>query len=180
MRMVSAKRAGVSACDTSAKAMWIVTGTTRNGTDTAAGWAAYFLDNSSVLPDRPSEPLPTAPAHCSYDIDALLSVGGPLGRANVISIPQNTLMDVATGGTRNAGSRWDECMWPWEGELTSLADGILDDETYDWLAVVEGMLDTGGSPLEETWLAPADVAAYERVAGSMLTELGYELSGEGS
>jgi len=31
--------------------------------------------------------------------DALLSVGGPLGRANVISIPQNTLMDVATGGT---------------------------------------------------------------------------------
>ena len=31
-----------------------------------------------------------------------------------------------------------------------------------------------------TEMAPADVAAYERVAGSMLTELGYELSGEGS
>ena len=54
----------------------MVTGTTRNGTDTAAGWAAYFLDNSSVLPDRPSEPLRTAPAHCSYEMDALLSVGG--------------------------------------------------------------------------------------------------------
>ena len=39
----------------------MVTGTTRNGTDTAAGWAAYFLDNSSVLPDRPSEPLPDRP-----------------------------------------------------------------------------------------------------------------------
>jgi threonine dehydratase len=53
----------------------------------------------------------------------------------------------ATGGTRNAGSRWDECMWPWEGELTSLADGILDDETYDWVAVCNAMSDSGGSPV---------------------------------
>jgi threonine synthase len=44
-------------------------------------------------------------------------------------------------------------MWPWEHEPHSIARGILDDETYDWLAVVEGMLDTGGRPLvvgEET------------------------------
>ena len=53
----------------------------------------------------------------------------------------------ATGGTRNAGSRWDDCMWPWEGELTSLADGILDDETYDWVAVCNAMSDSGGSPV---------------------------------
>ncbi len=31
-------------------------------------------------------------------------------------------------------------MWPWETEPHSVAHGILDDETYDWLAVVEGML----------------------------------------
>ena len=31
-------------------------------------------------------------------------------------------------------------MWPWEQEPHSVAHGILDDETYDWLAVVEGML----------------------------------------
>jgi anionic cell wall polymer biosynthesis LytR-Cps2A-Psr (LCP) family protein len=31
--------------------------------------------------------------------NSLLSVGGPLGRANMIGVPQNTLMDVATGGT---------------------------------------------------------------------------------
>ena len=31
-------------------------------------------------------------------------------------------------------------MWPWETEPHSVADGILDDETYDWLAVVRGML----------------------------------------
>ena len=38
-------------------------------------------------------------------------------------------------------------MWPWESEPQSLATGILDDETYDWLAVVEAMLATGGYPL---------------------------------
>ena len=35
-------------------------------------------------------------------------------------------------------------MWPWETEPHSLAHGILDDETYDWLAVVRAMLLTGG------------------------------------
>ena len=32
-------------------------------------------------------------------------------------------------------------------EPHSVAHGILDDETYDWLAVVEGMLATGGTPV---------------------------------
>ena len=54
----------------------MVTGTTRNGTDTPAGWAAYFLDHSSVLPGRPSEQLDSAPAHCSYEARALFAVGG--------------------------------------------------------------------------------------------------------
>jgi len=38
-------------------------------------------------------------------------------------------------------------MWPWELEPRSVAHGILDDETYDWLAVVRGMLATGGVPV---------------------------------
>jgi threonine synthase len=38
-------------------------------------------------------------------------------------------------------------MWPWESEPRSVAHGILDDETYDWLAVVEGMRATGGRPV---------------------------------
>ena len=38
-------------------------------------------------------------------------------------------------------------MWPWESEPRSIATGILDDETYDWRAVVDGMLVTGGRPL---------------------------------
>jgi threonine synthase len=47
-------------------------------------------------------------------------------------------------------------MWPWEAEPRSIATGILDDETYDWLAIVEGMLRTGGHPVlasEETLAA---------------------------
>ena len=38
-------------------------------------------------------------------------------------------------------------MLPWEETPHSVATGILDDETYDWRAVVEGMLMTGGRPL---------------------------------
>jgi threonine synthase len=40
-----------------------------------------------------------------------------------------------------------EVMWPWEEEPRSVAKGILDDETYDWAAVVAGMLATDGSPV---------------------------------
>ena len=52
-----------------------------------------------------------------------------------------------------AATHRSEFMWPWETEPRSLATGILDDETYDWLAVVEAMLATGGYPIvvgEET------------------------------
>ena len=64
---------------------------------------------------------------------------------------------VERGGTpaavRYAARHRSEFMWPWEREPHSVARGILDDETYDWLAVVEGMLATRGTPLvvdEET------------------------------
>jgi threonine synthase len=38
-------------------------------------------------------------------------------------------------------------MQPWEAVPHSVAHGILDDETYDWLAIVEAMLETGGWPV---------------------------------
>ena len=47
----------------------------------------------------------------------------------------------------HAAAHRREFMWPWETEPRSLAHGILDDETYDWLAVVEGMLRSGGWPI---------------------------------
>ena len=52
-------------------------------------------------------------------------------------------------------------MWPWEAEPHSVAGGILDDETYDWLAVVRGMLASGGSPVvvdEATLIDANDIA----------------------
>jgi len=36
-------------------------------------------------------------------------------------------------------------MWPWESEPVSIADGILDDETYDWLPIVQAMGVSNGS-----------------------------------
>ena len=38
-------------------------------------------------------------------------------------------------------------MWAWEDVKPSLADGILDDETYDWIGVLNVMTDSGGSPI---------------------------------
>jgi threonine synthase len=56
-----------------------------------------------------------------------------------------------------------EFMWPWEIEPVSVAHGILDDETYDWLAVARGMLATGGTPLvvDEATLQNANNLARE-------------------
>lgn len=48
---------------------------------------------------------------------------------------------------REAATHRSAYMWPWESEPKSLATGILDDETYDWLAVVGGMLRSGGQPV---------------------------------
>jgi threonine synthase len=54
-------------------------------------------------------------------------------------------------------------MWPWEEPPHSIAHGILDDETYDWQAVVRGMLATGGSPVvvDEATLEEANALARE-------------------
>ncbi|HSB39176.1 MAG TPA: pyridoxal-phosphate dependent enzyme [Gaiellaceae bacterium] len=67
----------------------------------------------------------------------------------------------ARGDLAYAAAHRSEFMWPWEREPHSVAHGILDDETYDWLAVVEGMLATGGRPLvaaEETLVRANELA----------------------
>lgn len=46
-----------------------------------------------------------------------------------------------------AVSHRSKLMWPWEDQPHSIAHGILDDETYDWAAVIEGMRATGGTPI---------------------------------
>ena len=39
---------------------------------------------------------------------------------------------------------WTKHMWAWENEPVSLADGILDDETYDWVADIAQIQRTKG------------------------------------
>ena len=58
----------------------------------------------------------------------------------------------------DAARHRSDFMWPWETEPHSVAHGILDDETYDWLAVTRGMLLTDGLPLvvDEATLAEAN------------------------
>jgi threonine dehydratase len=74
----------------------------------------------------------------------------PLQRAHALLAaelgPQPTPADVDEALARAARHR-SAYMWPWESTPHSVASGILDDETYDWLAVAGGMLRTGGIPL---------------------------------
>jgi len=41
----------------------------------------------------------------------------------------------------------DSLMWTWEDSPKSSAHGILDDYTYDWMKLVEGMIQSGGYPI---------------------------------
>lgn len=56
-------------------------------------------------------------------------------------------------------------MWPWETPPASVAHGILDDETYDWAAVVQGMLATGGWPVTAPEPALEEARALAHASG---------------
>jgi threonine synthase len=64
-------------------------------------------------------------------------------------------------------------MWAWEEEPHSLADGILDDETYDWIGILNGMSDTGGSPVVASEVAV--IRAHE--LASQFTEINVSPTG---
>jgi threonine synthase len=82
----------------------------------------------------------------------------------------NEEVTTAMRDARRARSRF---MWPWESEPKSVATGILDDETYDWAAVVSAMLTTGGQPV---------VASEERLlqAHALATRAGYHADPTGT
>jgi len=62
-----------------------------------------------------------------------------------------------------AAKHRSQFMWPWEEPPHSVASGILDDETYDWLAVLRGVAATGGSTVvvDEATLMEANRLARE-------------------
>ena len=57
--------------------------------------------------------------------------------------------DAVRGALGWAATHRSHHMWAWD-EPSSMATGILDDETYDWFALVRAMLETGGWPLVVT------------------------------
>ena len=67
------------------------------------------------------------------------------------------------GGPAVAATRWSDCMWPWEHVGDSAADGILDDETYDWIPVVAAMHAGHGSPVVVAEQLVVDAVALLRV-----------------
>ncbi len=68
-----------------------------------------------------------------------------------------------------ARSHRSEFMWPWERPPQSVAGGILDDETYDWLSIVEGLHASHGSVItvSEDRLRQAQSLATERTGISV-------------
>ncbi|MDO8391006.1 MAG: PLP-dependent lyase/thiolase [Actinomycetota bacterium] len=99
-------------------------------------------------------------------VTAGLAMGGSLPRLHAVQtqacapLARAWERSQALGGPQQAGGHWADCMWPWEHVGESAADGILDDETYDWLPVLAAMATTGGSPVV---VAEADVLASNEV-----------------
>jgi len=125
-----------------------------------------------------------SPLSRAYDrvVDTLLErLGTPLddappqtdraGRARFVrDVAPATLRDDVL---RFAATHRSSFMWTWEEEPRSLADAILDDETYDWLEVVRGMLETGGFPV----LVSDDTLREAHALARRTTEIPVDLNG---
>jgi threonine synthase len=89
-------------------------------------------------------------------------------------LPDEPSPDAVRQAMARAADRRSAFMQPWEEEPKSVAAGILDDETYDWRAVAEGMLMTGGRPvvvsedllLDAHWLAVSQTGIQVDPTGS--------------
>ncbi len=69
------------------------------------------------------------------------------------------------------GAHWAELMTPWD-DPRSAADGILDDETYDWLGVFDVMRRSGGRPLVVPESAVAEAHALAQRTGIPVSPTG--------
>lgn len=89
--------------------------------------------------------------------------GGALAVSVSTAVPRARLYPVQAEGCAPLRRAWDllspdfdferaartpeRYMWPWEQEPTSLATGILDDVTYDWLPLLQRTKQSGGEPI---------------------------------
>ena len=82
-------------------------------------------------------------------------------------------IDAGTDGRPElAAPLWAELMEPW-ADPQSVADGILDDETYDWIGVFEAIGSRGDVPIVA---AEADIVAAHELARAA----GFDVSATGS
>jgi threonine synthase len=80
------------------------------------------------------------------EFDAVQTAGAaPLARAHAAVAHQMQDGLSSEQALAHAAHHRSQYMWPWETVPRSMASGILDDETYDWLAVVRGLVSTSGS-----------------------------------
>ncbi len=90
--------------------------------------------------------------------------GAPTGeQARADLMASHASSATVTEELKYAATHRSEFMRPWEHEPRSLATGIIDDETYDWLAVVGGMITSGGHPVvvSEQYLTAANELAHQ-------------------
>lgn len=105
--------------------------------------------------------------------------GGALGTSLSLGLPDARLYPVQTEGCAPLRRAWDRLapefdfeaaaadpgsyMWPWEDEPHSLATGILDDVTYDWLPLLKRTRETGGEPIvvAESFVTKAYAMAHQ-------------------
>jgi threonine synthase len=115
-------------------------------------------------------------------IDTVQTQGGyPLARAHERVLKQlralaGTPIDPVElqAGLAEIARHRSDYMWAWETEPVSIAHGILDDETYDWLAVVRAMALTGGRSVvvdeatlkEANFLAAPDLGIHADHTGT--------------
>jgi threonine synthase len=100
----------------------------------------------------------------------------PLARATGLvsaRLSPNAAPEEISAALGYAASHRSEFMWPWETVPQSAAHGILDDETYDWLAVLEAMLRTGGQALVVT----EDEIAEANLLGTEATGIDADATG---
>ena len=88
--------------------------------------------------------------------------GGALATATARALPNATIYPVQVEGCAPFRRAWDllkpdfdintavqapeKLMWPWD-QPSSAASGLLDDVTYDWLALLKATLASGGEPV---------------------------------